>query len=374
MNRPNLARICSVVSIVACSLFIPLATPAGAPKPGKKNYRPTTLATDLVWPLPPEKPRFRFVREIRGASDVQALPKTTKLQRIAGVRKVVFSPTFGKPFGVATDSKHRIYVTDNGQAVVFVFDIENKVVSYIGLEGAPRLNTPMGITVDAKDRVWLADAGLRRVFAFDPALNLRAALGKPGELVNPVGVATDLTRSRLYVADSKQHCIVVYDTETGLLITKFGKRGTDPGDFAFPTDVVAGADGRIYVADAMNRRIQVFDSNYKFLEAFGSEGIAWGQFRDPKSIALDRYQNVYVLDSELSNFQIFDQKRRLLMFLGEFGNAPGQFAVPERIHIDDRNYVYVVDQMNWRVQIFELLSGVTEDPAPGAAANQQVQQ
>lgn len=374
MNQANIARTCAVVLLLAFFRFLTPISMVRAANSGKKHKRPATTAPEQVWPLPPEKPRFRFVREIRGAGDVQLLPSPSKLHRLAGIQTPVFAPAFGKPFGVATDSQHRIYVTDNGKALVFIFDLENKAVSYIGLEGAPRLHTPMGITVDAKDRVWLADAGAQKIYAFDPGLNLRAALGKPGELVNPVGVATDLTRNRLYVADSKQHCIAVYDTETGLLITKFGKRGTDPGEFAFPTDVAVARDGRIYVADAMNRRIQIFNPDCKYVDQFGSEGVRWGQFRDPKSIALDSYQNIYVVDTELSNFQIFDQKKRLLMFLGEFGSAPGQFAVPERIHIDSRNYVYVVDQMNWRMQIFELLNGETEESSHVATSSGLIQQ
>ncbi len=324
---------------------------------------------ELVWPLPPEKPRFRFVQEIYGAPDVDPTRKAGMLARLAGVRRQEFKPTFVKPFGISTDSKHRIYLTDNGQRLVFVLDRDKHQVSYLGLFGNPRLRTPMGIHVDAKDRVWLADAGAQKIYAFDPGLNLRAALGKREELLNPVAVATDLQRNRLYVADSKQHCIVVYDTETGLLITKFGKRGSGDGEFHYPTDVAVGPDGRIYVADTMNRRIQIFDADYKFLDKFGQEGLSWGEFRKPKGIALDSYQNIYVLDSDFCNFQVFDQKKRLLMFLGDFGNAPGQFVVPERIHIDAENTIYVVDQMNGRIQIFQLLDGRTEEPSPATAAN-----
>lgn len=321
---------------------------------------------ELVWPLPPERPRIRFLQEIHGASDVEPSKKVSKLQRLAGVRKFEFKPNFQKPFGIAVDSKGRIFVTDNGQATVFVLDREHRQVSYIGLSGTPRLLTPMGIHVDAKDRIWLADADAKRVYAFDSDLNLRAALGKQDEMLNPVSVATDLSRNRLYVADSKQHCIVVYDTETGLLIAKFGKAGRGDGEFMFPTDVSVGLDGRIYVADAMNRRVQIFDPDYKFADKFGADGIRWGEFRKPKSLALDDYQNIYVVDSDFCNFQIFDQKKRLLMFLGGFGDGPGQFSVPEQIRIDSHNLIYVVDQMNQRIQIFKLLSGAPDESVAGA--------
>lgn len=362
----------TLAALTALLLAVVPIHSASAQGVAEKRKQPGRAKADLVWPLPPEKPRFRFVEEIHGSSDVEPARKSSALQRLAGVKKQEFKPSLTKPFGISTDSKGRIYVTDTGQAMVFVFDRQQHQVTYIGLEGNPRLQMPMGIHVDRQDRVWLADAGAKRIYAFDPQLNVRAALGKQGELVNPVGLATDLSRQRLYVADSKQHCIVVYDTETGLLVGKFGKRGTGDGEFSFPTNVAVGGDGRIYVADTMNRRIQIFDTTYKLVDKFGSVGVAWGQFRKPKGLALDSSQNIYVVDTDFSNFQVFDQKKRLLMFLGEFGSAPGQFSIPEQIHIDADNLVYVVDQMNGRIQILRLLDGTTTEGASTAASSSMV--
>jgi DNA-binding beta-propeller fold protein YncE len=356
------------LAAVALVSLVPVHS-AWAQRVVEKGKQPKQATTDLVWPLPPEKARFRFVQEIHGAVEIEPLRKSGMLQRLAGVKRREFKPSFVKPFGISSDSKGRVYVTDNGQAMVFVLDRAQHQVAYLGLDGNPRLQMPMGIHVDAKDRVWLADAGAKRVYAFDAQLTLRAALGKQGELVNPVGLATDLARQRLYVADSKQHCILVYDTETGLLVKKFGRRGSGDGEFNFPTDVAIGANGRIYVADTMNRRVQIFDTDFRFVDKFGREGLSWGEFRKPKGIALDAYGNVYVLDSDFCNFQVFDQKKRLLMFLGEFGEAPGQFIVPVRIQIDRQNLIYIVDQMNGRIQIFQLLDGTTEEDVAGTAAS-----
>lgn len=370
MNRIQKIRRLGILAVLAGILvaFYPAIGFCASPALKSNKIENDVGKQQLVWPLPPEKPRIRFLQQIHGVSDIAAPRKSSMLERLAGVKKGDFRPYFVKPYGISTDSQGRIYVTDNGQATVFVLDRERHAVSYIGLDGQPRLQQPMGITVDAKDRVWLADAGAQRVYAFDSQLKLRAVLGKKGELMNPVGVATDLSRNRLYVADSKQHCIVVYDTETGLMAGKFGKRGFGDGEFNFPTDLTVSNDGRIYVADTMNRRIQVFDPQYKLVDKFGAEGVAWGQFHKPKSVALDRYQNIYVVDADFCNFQIFDQKKRLLMFLGEFGDAPGQFAVPKQIHIDANNFLYVVDQSNGRIQILRLLDGNTEEPAPAGAA------
>jgi DNA-binding beta-propeller fold protein YncE len=356
----------AVVTLALASVFaLPAMGGNAQDKDAGKRFGGGKKSKQLVWPLPPEQPRLRFVQEIHGTADVEPNKKVSAMERIAGVRKREFKPIFVKPFGVAVDSKGRIFVSDNAQGIVFVMDREHHQVNYIGLMGPPKLGTPMGIHVDAKDRVWLADGTAQRIYAFDPDLNLRAALGKD-ELSNPVSVATDLSRNRLYVVDSKLHCVVVYDSETGKFITKFGKRGIEDGQFNFPTDIAVGLDGRLYIADAMNRRVQVFDADYKFLDKFGQEGLKWGQFRKPKSLALDEYQNVYVVDSDFCNFQIFDQKKDLLLFLGEYGDGPGQFEVPQQIRIDSQNLIYVVDQMNQRIQIFKLLNGATDTAAAAA--------
>lgn len=318
-------------------------------------------APDLVWPVPPDRPRIRYLGELRGAADITPTFKPGRMARMAGLQKRQFLPSFSKPHGIATDSRHRIYVTDSILHMIFVFDRENRRVSYLGGDSRVRLRMPLGIAIDSKDRIWVADGAGQHVLAFDADWNLRGVLGKPGEMENPTSVAVDVARNRLYVADSKKHSVLVYDTESGLYVTRFGGRGSGKGQLNFPTNVALDGSGRIYVADTLNRRIQIFGADLKFLDSFGEQGLSWGQFRKPKGIALDTFQNVYVVDSDFGNFQIFDLRKQLLLFVGELGSDPGQFLVPASIHIDGDNTIYVSDQGNRRVQMFRLLDGGPED-------------
>ncbi len=59
------------------------------------------------------------------------------------------------------------------------------------------------------------------------------------------------------MADFEHHRIQVFD-DKGRLLSVFGSRGSDPGEFERPTDLDIAGDGRIYVADFGNHRIQVF--------------------------------------------------------------------------------------------------------------------
>jgi len=350
-------------------VLLSLVLAVGRPASAKKKAPPAKPLT-LVWPLPPEQPRIKFVRAIYGTADITPVKKANLLDKVAGIKKFDFKPGFIKPYGIATDSHDRIYVTDSGQGLVFILDPANKNVSFLGASAQAQLSVPLGITVDSKDRIWVADAVKQHVYVFQPDGTVLMALGKVGEMSNPTSVAVDEARHRLYVVDSRAHTILVYDQESGQFITKFGKRGKGDGEFNFPTNVAVGRGGRIYVTDTLNCRVQIFDPDYKFVDAFGSRGNAFGDFLKPKGLALDSYQNLYVVDSDFDNFQIFDPQKRLLMFLGGGGVQPGTFWLPAGIYIDRHNQIYVADQNNRRIQIFQLLNGETVQPAPaGPNAN-----
>ena len=344
------------------ALLLLLGPTVVEPAWAKKKAEPRKTPT-LVWPLPPEKPRLKYVGSIYGAADIEPAKKASFLDRLAGIGRQDFKLTFVKPYGIATDSHGRIYVADSGQGLVFVLDRGQERVTFIGRGAQVRLRVPIGITVDGKDRLWVADAVGQHVYAFDGEGSVLMALGKQDEMVNPTSVAVDDVRHRLYVVDSKQHAVLVYDSESGQFFAKFGQRGNDAGQFNFPTNIALDRLGRIYVADTMNCRVQVFNPDYAFTDMFGKQGTRFGQFLKPKGIALDGFQNIYVVDSDFDNFQIFDQNKRLLMFLGGMGQLPGTFWLPAGIHIDRHHQVYVADQNNRRVEIFQLLSGETAEPS-----------
>lgn len=371
MNRET-SQIYKMGAVAAIGVLLLFAAGAVQAKSKKQN----AANVNLVWPLPPEKPRIKYVGSIYGAANIEGTKKANFLDRLAGIQRRDFKPYFVKPFGIATDSRNRIYVSDSVQGVVFVLDRENRKVTYVGADDRVSLAVPLGIAVDSKDRLWVAAAAGQHVYEFDADGNALMALGGPNEMTNPTDVALDEARHRLYVTDSVGQRVLVYDSESGKLIAQFGKRGPGDGQFNFPSFVAVDGQGNIYISDTLNFRVQIFDPQYRFLQTFGKQGNRWGQFSRPKGIALDSYQNLYVVDSDFCNFQVFDPKEQLLMFLGGWGPMPGRFALPAGIVIDKQNFIYVTDQGNRRIQIFQLLNGATDAPAPGApskTANSQIE-
>ena len=103
----------------------------------------------------------------------------------------------------------------------------------------------------------------------------------------------------------------------------------------------------------MNFRVQVFDTEGKFLKAIGSMGDATGNLSRPKGVALDSEGHIYVADANLHRFQVFDYEGRPLLLVGLRGNKPGEFLLPAGVFIDHEDRVYVADQGNARVQVFQ---------------------
>ena len=108
---------------------------------------------------------------------------------------------------------------------------------------------------------------------------------KFGNLKNPWGLAISPGDGNLYVADSGNNQIKVFDTN-GNLITTIGSTGNADGQFSTPRGLCFDSSARLYVADTGNNRIQVFSpgspgSPYSHLATFGAYGNNNGEFISP---------------------------------------------------------------------------------------------
>lgn len=316
---------------------------------------------DIVWPLPPEEPKIKFVEIFKSDKDVEEK---------GGFSKAILGEETGnaltRPYGVATDAEGRIYATDIGR--VFVFDKKNKKLSFIGDEpGTGKLRVPIGIAVSREGKVYVADSQSKRIFVYDLKGNLLTAFGKQGELDDPSGVAIDEKRGRLYVVDTKKHNVSVYNLADGNLLKTFGERGTgELGKFNLPTNITLDRAGNLYVVDTGNFRIQILDPDGKPIKSIGKLGDRLGNFSRPKGIALDSEDNIYVVDSAFENIQIFNKDGQLLLVVGDGGPAPGKFQLPSGIFIDDDDRIIVADGMNGRLQVLQYLGEKWKKQHPDA--------
>jgi len=144
----------------------------------------------------------------------------------------------------------------------------------------------------------------------------------------------------------------VVQAQSYTFLNKWGTSGTADGQFDAPTDVAVDGSGNVYVTDAINHRIQKFDSSGTFLTKWGTLGTADGQFNNPVSVAVDDSGNVYVVDPNNDRIQKFDSSGIFLTKWGTLGTADGQFNFPSGIAVDSSGNVYVAGGFNDRIQVF----------------------
>jgi sugar lactone lactonase YvrE len=118
----------------------------------------------------------------------------------------------------------------------------------------------------------------------------------------------------MYVTDYGQHVTEI--SPAGKVLRRWGKLGSGPGQFHFiagdpsaPRDVQAsiavGPDGKVYVSDSGNARVQVFTGTGRFVRQFGTYGPGKAQFLSVFDLVVDRGGNVYVTDDQTRSIRKF---------------------------------------------------------------------
>lgn len=322
----------------------------------------------LVWPDPPDDPRFYFEQAIFSSTDVVEETSAQRLKRMAtGIGQG--GKPLEKPWGVAAFD-HRVYISDTVSRKIHYYDLAAKTYSDFGGQGVGSLAKPLGLSVDKTGRVFVCDGTGRRIVVYDKDGNYLTAMGNKEDLERPSSVAVNSDGSRVYVVDtggveSRNHHVVVYDGNSGEKLQVIGTRGSGDGEFNLPVSLAVAPNGDFYVVDGGNFRIQGFTPDGKFKVKFGDVGRRSGQFARPKDIAIDREGNIYVTDSSFANFQIFNPKGELLLFVGERGSEgmAAQFMLPSGITVDRSDgRIYVVDQFFRKMEIYRPASTAADRP------------
>lgn len=312
----------------------------------------------LLYPAPPDEPRFAFERVIMASSDVVEVSEDSRLlYAFTGVSNVT-GEGLGKPYAVAVH-RGRVFVSDTAENTIKVFDIPAKRYFKITETPTGPMGKPLGIDVDGAGNLYVADASNRVVHVFDRDGKYVLKIGDGKQFDRLSSVTVDRDGARVYAVDiggvqSENHRVRVFDAKTGAFLMDIGKRGSGNGEFNLPRDLAVGRDGRLYVVDGGNFRVQIFDRDGKYISSFGKVGKQMGDFARPKEIAADAAGNVYVADTAFGNFQIFDPDGELLMFVGSRSeqNGPAKYMLPSGIFVDDDGRVYVTDQWFRKVDVF----------------------
>ncbi len=202
------------------------------------------------------------------------------------------------------------------------------------------------------------------------AASQQLGLGTPGTAAGqfnfPRAVAVD-SEGRVYVADSGNNRVQVFGADgsflrewgsTCKLDTGEGCIDGGRGQFNEPWGIAVGPDGSVYVSDTWNHRVQKFTNDGQFVNmwgAFGSTGGELGQesiFYGPRSVAVGRDGNVYVMDTGNKRVQMFTPDGVFITQWGGGGVVDGRLDEPVGLGQDADGNWYVTDTWNRRIQKF----------------------
>ena len=251
------------------------------------------------------------------------------------------------------------------------------------------------VRVDKDDNVWLVDSGSDMVVKLSPDLSrVLLVLGRrrespsvtrlpaprdpqprpvrDGDFNEPTDVAWDL-EGNIFVTDGDQvpQSVAKFD-KYGAWVKRVGKgnmaeRGDGPGEFDHPSNIVVDAKGSIYVGDRANRRIQVLDSDLRYVREFRIDvpvppdatstylpgaGIPLLAPGAPSALCITPGPNqvLYAADFYPGRIYKLSLDGRVLGYLGKNGKQLKQFNWIKAIACPSENEIYVGELLSWRVQ------------------------
>ncbi len=224
----------------------------------------------------------------------------------------------------------------------------------------PEIETgkPTGISVGPDGDLYVADTHYHRVMIFSPAGELRGQFGRygtgPGEFIYPTDVAF-APDGRIYVSEYGGNDRVSVFSPAREFLFSFGTFGNGPGELSRPSALcVDAARARLYVADACNHRIAQYNLDGRLRGYIASAGTGAGQLRYPYDLALLEGGRLLVCEYGNNRLQAFDPEGESLGVFGGPGRRLGQLAYPWGVVVDDAGRALVLDAGNNRLQIWQL--------------------
>lgn len=264
---------------------------------------------------------------------------------------------FQTPRAIAIDREDRLYIVDKtGRIQVATVDGQ-PIRSWVTPE--IRFGMPSGLTCDNHGHLMVADTHCSRVLFYTPEGELLAdkTIGGvtgygPGEFNLVTDIVQD-TQGCYYAGEMGEHDRIQKFSPDGEFLYQWGTFGSDPGQMMRPQNMEIDAHDHIWVADAGNHRIQVFDAtghDVRLVRVWGTQGRDPGQLNYPYDLALDGHGHVYVCEFGNHRVQKFTIEGRPVASWGTHGRGDGELYQPWALALDSRGRVHVLDTKNHRVQ------------------------
>jgi tripartite motif-containing protein 2/3/tripartite motif-containing protein 71 len=167
------------------------------------------------------------------------------------------------PWGVAFNRRGEIIVTGDDVSTVSIYSPSRKQLRSFSAQGSDpgQFMFPAGVTVDDQDNILVADKNNHRIQKFTSDGHFLVSVCtkgvKPLQFNCPTGIAYNTHNKKMYVVDSANHRIQVLNSDLTFYCISGGKESGKNGLFSYPWDVSCDGTGNVYIADTINKSLQL---------------------------------------------------------------------------------------------------------------------
>lgn len=270
------------------------------------------------------------------------------------------------PSGIAIDRDNNMYVTDSGDSEIKKFNADGHLLlswSQMG-SSSGQFRNPSGIFVSDK-YVYVADTGNSRIAMFNKTGGFLYSWGTQGKgagmFQTPMAIDSD-HRGELFVGDAEQGTIQLFDS-IGTYKDHIDSSLADSASFLGIKALAFDSHDNMYAVSTDNRILKYSDIG-EFQNFYGLGGTGDGEFASPSAIAVDSKNSIYVADTGNHRIEKFDSNGNFLLSFGTQGSGDGQFEQPTGLAVDSNDNIYVVDKKNNNVQKFALYAAAGTNTHP----------
>ena len=164
-------------------------------------------------------------------------------------------------------------------------------------------------------------------------------------LERPYGITVNI--EQVFLTDIGLHALLKFDRKSYELVMKTGNKGSEYGQFNYPSGLCFDYNGDVLVADRDNNRISVFSKDLIFISNIGIE-----QLRDPTDVKLTTDSVVVVLDRSPKCVHFYSKNGHLLSSCISRGEGPECLVYqPTFFCLDLAGNIIISDRGNHRIKI-----------------------